>query len=337
MRRSEQFVLIKSTQKGGLYLDRDVFNKAFNIISSRRANALSVSEANAKEISEKVPEIVDLQHSLAVFTQKAIYSNQDMDIKSKIADIRKLSSETNKRISEILQKNNYPIDFLDEKFFCSKCNDTGYIKNEYCDCLINLVKQISSDKLNQSTKIAKEVSFETVNLDYYGAYKPLMSMMFQCCKMYAENFTANSGSLFMHGSTGLGKTHFSLSIANAVLKKGNSVIYHSSLDLFGILEKEYFKKDKDMCEKTTMEAITSADLLILDDLGAEMDNKFYKTSLYEILEKRINAQLPMIINSNLDIKKISEKYGERIGSRLSAFSIYEFQGYDIRLLKSADG
>ena len=47
-----------------------------------------------------------------------------------------------------------------------------------------------------------------------------------------------------------------------------------------------------------------SDLLVIDDLGAEMATPFSKSALYNLVNTRLLANRPMIINTNLTIKEI---------------------------------
>ena len=136
----------------------------------------------------------------------------------------------------------------------------------------------------------------------------------------------------MFGRTGLGKTHLSLAIANEVLKKGYNVLYDSTLNYLNQIEKEYFGRDTS--GNDTLGQLISADLLILDDLGSEYDKPFYISTIYNIINTRLNKRLPTIVNTNLSHEEMLKKYEERIISRL--FAIYKslgFVGKDIRLIR----
>ena len=75
----------------------------------------------------------------------------------------------------------------------------------------------------------------------------------------------------------------------------------------------------------------SADLLIIDDLGTEVVNKFTQSYFYEVINSRINARKCTIINTNLAPKDIMELYTERIASRiLGEYQPLRFGGVDIR-------
>jgi DNA replication protein DnaC len=207
---------------------------------------------------------------------------------------------------------------------------------------LDLVKQINADLVNKNSNL-KLSSFETFDLDHYSKTRvitrnnqtfteyELMKQNFIQCKEYVKSFelSANPKSIIMFGRTGLGKTHLSLAIARGVLEKGYTVIYNSTMDMFSAIEREKFGKDGDT-SNDTLESILSVDLLIIDDLGIEYDNKFFKTVLYNIINTRNIRSLPTIINTNLSIGELEGKYEERIFSRLMTYDFMPFFGSDIR-------
>ena len=154
------------------------------------------------------------------------------------------------------------------------------------------------------------------------------------CKAYADSFSPErSGSLLMSGNTGLGKTHLSLAIANALLQRGVHVIYDSIGSLLHILEQEHFGRGDS--DSDTLSTVLDCDLLILDDFGTEFRTSFSRSMIYTILNSRMNAGKPMIVNTNLTLGEIREEYGDRVVSRLiSASQMLAFYGRDIRIQKS---
>ena len=77
-----------------------------------------------------------------------------------------------------------------------------------------------------------------------------------------------------------------------------------------------------------------ADLLIIDDMGTEMGTAFTVSALYNLINNRLMAKRPMIVNTNLLPETLSEKYSSAVASRLlGEFMALRFFGDDIRLLK----
>ena len=80
-----------------------------------------------------------------------------------------------------------------------------------------------------------------------------------------------------------------------------------------------------------------SDVLLLDDLGTEpLLNNITLDYLYLILNERILNNKSIIINSNLTLEELLDRYGERIFSRIvnkkTGLAI-KFLGEDLRLKK----
>ena len=155
-------------------------------------------------------------------------------------------------------------------------------------------------------------------------------------KQYAEDFSPTENeSLMLIGNAGLGKTHAALAIAGLVLEQGHDVIYVSSPDFFGKIEASRFDPSGDA--DTLLRTASTADLLILDDLGTEFVTPYFITVFYSLLNNRLGAGLPTIITTNItDGALLEKRYTEKISSRLSAFIPFRFLGEDIRPQKAAE-
>ena len=80
-----------------------------------------------------------------------------------------------------------------------------------------------------------------------------------------------------------------------------------------------------------------SDLLIIDDLGAEVSTSFAKSALYNLINTRLLSGRPTIINTNLTMKEIEARYTARISSRLIGnYEAYKFIGTDIRQQKALE-
>ena len=76
------------------------------------------------------------------------------------------------------------------------------------------------------------------------------------------------------------------------------------------------------------------DLLIIDDLGAEVSNQFTVSTIYNVLNSRISTGLPTVISTNLNQNELNSRYWDRITSRiLGEFRPLVFSGSDVRKLK----
>lgn len=321
-----------------------VSEKARAILAQRRQDARVTADRHIREIGEKIPQIAQMKAELAdTGTQLVrVVLAKPQNIEEAIGALRDKSLALQEQIRQLLRENGYPEDYLKEKYTCPYCEDTGYVGNRKCDCLVRLLKRLSAEELNRRS-LMELCDFHSFKLDYYPDVtekdgvnpRRQMERVYQYCVRYTESFSLKSSSLFLFGGTGLGKTHLSLAIARGVLEKGYSVIYGSVQDLFRQMEREHFGKED--TDKDTLQSLLDCDLLVMDDLGAEFESGYYTACLYNIINSRINAQRPTIISSNLDSVQIQQRYPERIVSRLLAvYQSLRFVGKDIRQLKTME-
>ena len=78
-------------------------------------------------------------------------------------------------------------------------------------------------------------------------------------------------------------------------------------------------------------------MLVIDDLGSEFVSPFIQTLLYNIVNTRLLAHKPTIVNTNLTVAQIGERYSPRVASRfIGEYNMKLFLGNDIRQLKALD-
>ena len=259
--------------------------------------------------------------------QAAVSKNGSID------EIRSEYENAVKKKKALLVQNGYPADYCDMKYHCDMCSDTGYVGIKICSCL---KKEINYELLKESGlyHLSKNQSFETFSLKYYyedeenlekvkGHYEMLMS--------FAERFGDDTYSNFLlMGPTGLGKTHLSTATAVSVIDKGYYVIYESAVNIFENYQAREFRKEK----SADIEKYSDCDLLIIDDLGAEMVTAFTVEKLYSLINERTNNNKPTIINTNLTADELVQKYDKRIVSRLfGEYFVLPFRGTDVRMQK----
>ena len=244
-----------------------------------------------------------------------------------------------KAIRSTLVENGYPENYLDTPYTCKKCEDTGFVGGYACECRIQILKDIAKDSL-ASVSPSANCTFSNFNLDFYPlpadnttgvSPRKRMSEIFEYCKCYAEDFGTDSESLYLHGATGLGKTHLSLAIANTVAENGFRVIYDSAQNILSSLEREKFSHNN---SGEREKEILDCDLLIIDDLGSEFSTQFTVAAVYNIINTRLNRSKPVIISTNLTKNELEAKYTQRVTSRIiGGYTSLLFLGKDIRQIK----
>lgn len=318
------------------------FNAAMDRLSRRRSDNRMISDLRRQEVYEKIPEYRELSDRLAETGQKLVsLIMRGGEVADGVSELEKDNLNTQKCMQQLLVSAGYPEDYLKPVCTCPLCHDKGTVDGRWCACFQRLMLEEAAKELNANSPLELS-SFDSFRLDYYPdvlnpalrvSEREIMRRNFDYCRAYAENFTGKSDGILMSGATGLGKTHLSLAIASRVLEKGYSVIYGSSPELLRIMEREYFGKS----DKDTMAALTGCDLLILDDLGAEMEKPLYESLLYEIINARVSRGLPMIVSTNYSTTDLQKHYPDKICSRLLSFHLMPFFGTDIRRILKKKG
>jgi DNA replication protein DnaC len=320
------------------------YAKAESELLRRRNAALDDFERRRAEVLKNYPEIGDIEQGIVGIWGNAAreaFTKTPAEQKKMLAAIRKKIKEAGDLKEKLLESAGYPKRYLEKKFSCKKCEDKGYIGgSERCECLLRMVRKYSVDELNKSANLPQS-DLKHFSLEYYrgerdekgrDCYK-IMEHNFKTIEKYIENFDLHSGSLLFEGKTGLGKTHLSLAIGKAIIEKGYIVLYRSAINMLSEIDAERFGRTEPGFEK----ALIDAELLIIDDLGSEgkIKNTKNESYLYNIINTRINLNLPTIINTNLgNQNEMLDNYSERVVSRLvGCFTTILFEGTDIRQKK----
>jgi len=254
---------------------------------------------------------------------------------ARIQAVMRENLSVQRELRGILEEMGLPGDYLEVPYTCKSCGDTGYVSGKKCACLRELIAKYNAEAFNEASHVTL-TSFESFSLRYYPTEpapspRQTMSAILDFCKAYAGSFTPHSPSVLMIGETGLGKTHLSLAIAGKVMEKGLPVAYASAPDLFRKLQNEYYGRGGG---EDTLQTLLDAALLIIDDLGAEIENQFNVSALYNIVNTRLNAGRPVLISTNLPPKELERRYTDRVASRLlTMYKCLRFSGRDVRQIK----
>lgn len=328
---------------------KEVYDQAWETLSRRKAENREHAARRREEIRQRIPAISKIEAEMACLggnIARTVITQPD-SASSGIEKLKLQSLALQEHKAQLLEKAGYPRDYLDERYTCRICKDTGYTGTKMCECLSALLKNAAATRLGASAPV-KNCTFANFALDYYpdtpdasGVIpKQRMGQILEACLSYAQGFSHNAESLLLLGQTGLGKTHLSLAIAIAVTEAGFGVVYTPVQKLMDRLEAEKFSRRQETREQysDSMEYILGCDFLVLDDLGTEFHTQFTISTLYNIINTRLVENRPTIISTNLEISEIEDKYSQRMVSRLvCSYKVLKFYGRDIRFMKKQIG
>lgn len=133
---------------------------------------------------------------------------------------------------------------------------------------------------------------------------------------YVEHFAEfrkEGKGLLLYGSVGTGKTYAACEVANALIDRGYPVLVTNFARLVNTLQGMFEGKQQ------YIDSLNKFSLLVIDDLGAERDNEYMQEQIWNIIDARYRASMPMIITSNLsgsELKQPADIGKARVYSRL---------------------
>lgn len=194
---------------------------------------------------------------------------------------------------------------------CGKCHTPkqceviicGKLRCPYClcKCESERVKAEEREKKQheRETKIAKrkeaafdDATMKTMTFENDDKQNPKFSAAFE---RYVENFATmrdRGQGLLLLGKVGCGKTYYAAAIANALLDRGYSVRFTNFARIANELGATFDKQE-------IFDGLNSYSLLILDDLASERKTEYMAEVVYNVIDARYRAGLPMIITTNL--------------------------------------
>lgn len=131
---------------------------------------------------------------------------------------------------------------------------------------------------------------------------------------YVEIFNVDKPkNLLFTGNYGTGKSHLSVAMTKELMNRGYTCLFISMPKLLTKIKTTYNKKSE-QTESDVMKYVEDVDLLVLDDIGAERDNEWAISKLFEILDGRLGKHT--IFTSNYNQDDLKSRIGDRNYSRI---------------------
>ena len=317
-------------------------NPAFARIREEYATKYLIAREEADlrraEIHLAIPEVAEIDRALGRTGLSLMEASmQGEDVQVRIAAVRKTNEELRHVRAELLISHGYPADYTEVRYECPLCNDSGFVDTKMCICMKKKLVEAGFEASGMGN-LLREQSFENFDLTYYQndpAAHRRMEQILARMRLYTESFEAGkSGNLVLFGGTGLGKTHLSSAVARGVIERGCDVFYVSAVSMLSDFERERFGNSAGGETGVGTDRYFSCDLLIIDDLGTEVNNQFTTSVLYNVINTRLNRRQSTVINTNLTQDEFRKRYWDRITSRvLGEYTVLPFIGTDVRAQK----
>ncbi len=128
----------------------------------------------------------------------------------------------------------------------------------------------------------------------------------------AQNYAAHPKDwLALLGGYGTGKTHLAAAIANRCLEQGHEVMFVTVPDLLDYLRAAFAPGTPTSYAERFYE-VRSAALLVLDDVGGEVQTPWAREKLLQIVNHRYLAHYPTVITSAHSLEDIDPRIVSRL-------------------------
>lgn len=207
----------------------------------------------------------------------------------------------------------------DGLLYCGKCHTRkqaeitifGQVRRPMCLCKCEQERLAREEEERQKREKAEEIKryrkmgFPESEMHTWTFERDDMSnaKLTAAMRRYADNFAElrRSGKgLLLYGPVGTGKTFAACEVANALIDKGYPVLVTNFMRIANIIQADFDGRQE------YIDSLNEFALLVLDDLGAERGSAYMQEMVYNIIDSRYRAGLPMIITTNLSIEKIKK-------------------------------
>lgn len=159
-------------------------------------------------------------------------------------------------------------------------------------------------------ELQKDMTFDSFDLKWRGLtpeQRDNLEEAFIKAKAFAEN---PIGWMVLLGVNGCGKTHLAAAIVNYRYQVEKPALFIVVPDFLDHLRSAFSPESKISYDQL-FESVKSTPLLVLDDLGAQASTPWAKEKLYQVINYRYNAKLPMVITTNCSIEELDTPIASR--------------------------
>jgi DNA replication protein DnaC len=208
---------------------------------------------------------------------------------------------------------------------CPLCDDTGWRPVDEkgvrrvvrCHCWRD---QVGHRRLAEAN-IPKR--YQHCTLGNFTAYNESLERAVAQARRLADAYPSISAGLFLEGQPGVGKTHLAAAVLKQVVQTtGARGLFYDTRDLLRIIRSTYDASIR-TTELEVLRPVMQADLLVLDDLGAEKTSEWVEETMNLIVNTRYNERRATVFTSNYadipddtDPNALLFRIGHRMRSRL---------------------
>jgi len=215
-----------------------------------------------------------------------------------------LQHRFNARLATVITTD-VPLEKIDERLH-------GHLAdNEFCQ--VWTIEQKSPLEYQSSLKLELLRNMTFDNFDHKRLDLPpeQRQNLRQAFNLAVEFARSPEGWLTFQGVNGCGKTHLAAAIANYQLAQGKPAFFVVVPELLDHL-RSTFSPDSKTSYDEFFEKLKETPLLILDDFGEQSATPWAQEKLYQLINYRYNARLPMVVTTFFSLDEIETRISSRM-------------------------
>jgi DNA replication protein DnaC len=209
---------------------------------------------------------------------------------------------------------------------CPLCDDTGWKPIDVdgvrqvtrCDCWRD---RVGHERLADAN-IPKR--YQHCTLANFTAYNESLEQAVAKATAVADGFPVSTRGLLLEGQPGVGKTHLAVAVLKQIIRtSGARGLFYDTRDLLRVIRSTY-EPSIHTTELEILRPVMVADVLVLDDLGAEKTSDWVEETMNLIVNTRYNERRLTLFTTNYfdtpddtDPNSLLFRIGYRMRSRLS--------------------
>lgn len=213
----------------------------------------------------------------------------------------------------------------DSRLFYDIYGDTEIEPNEYAkpcpDCHGGKNQRYRDANEKDLTGVPEAFRFADISKFKYDVYAADTRMLKRIVKSFVEDYekweNEGRGLYIWSAMPGSGKTFLASCLGKSIMvSKDRKFRFISTPDYLALVGESY-KRERG--EADPSEVYRTCELLVLDDIGAQMSKEWQQQELFRLIDMRMKAQKITIYTSNHPTQSLN--VDDRIKSRISAMSV----------------
>ncbi len=184
---------------------------------------------------------------------------------------------------------------------CEQCHDSYWVTEAVdgvervrrCDCWRQSIAghQLSHARIPRRYQHCELTNFEQTVDSLREAHRR--------ARAFVEAFPAVDKGLLLRGRHGVGKTHLAVAMLREIIAtKGARGYFYETRELLKLVRDTFAGAGES--ELDVLRPVLDADILVLDDLGAEKTSEWVQETLGLVVNTRYSERRPTIFTTNLD-------------------------------------